>query len=847
MMGLLNTLIEGINICGEHFCAFARTMFVQVAVLIALLLVLDSVLRRRRWASPCLRYGLWLLVLVKLVLPPSLALPTGIGYWLPQEVPANEVSPVAGAPRTVTSTPVSDTLISNQGAGVAENSAPSGQGIGRAVLPIQQSGRYFLLWLTVVAWFLVLLSRRYRRMRAEIRRAQPAPDWLERQLDECRDLLGIRRPVTVRLSEDVPGPVICGLRRPVLLLPACVPARLTSLELKAVLGHELVHVQRCDTWVNLAQSLLQILYFYHPLVWVANHATKRVRELAVDETVLTALQIKASQYTDTLIHVAEMAYRQPAPNVCFVRLAESREALKERITHMLRHKNPKRVRPGWVGLILIGVVGALLVPMGQARPVQPEPKKVDMEVPALPEGVAELFELDKDEILERYGRSPRIFFGDQRYTLDNLPESYFLAYEDVSFHITEDEISGITLLDSRFVFGNGFRVGDSEEDLIEAFGKNYTKREFPSKDFLAYEQLGLMFEVYKPERIVREINIEPDYGDPARWRAHQGADEFTRLLPERIAKLRIDMADLAEVKRIFGEPVKYIWGRKTFKADKLPKQFIAVYPKGFCVYMSGGRIVELRFERGPANYSFMGLKIGSTLDEALKVLGKPDKVVTGKENEFVDRVLYKDIEGNEGHCYYRRSDHNVRLWFYGDYKLIAIYQTRSDYGKDREEGPFDEAFNAKLPERIARLNIDKADRKTVEKLFGKPSKYVWGDKTFTDKELPKNYILMYPCSFRVWIQGDKIMEIRHERGSRYAYAPGVKLGASVEDVVKVLGEPAETVMGEKNTFKDKVLYRDIKGNKGHCYYHRSDQQVRFWFSKNKLIAIYMTRSDFPTH
>jgi len=325
---------------------------------------------------------------------------------------------------------------------------------------------------------------------------------------------------------------------------------------------------------------------------------------------------------------------------------------------MSRYKNPERVRRGWVGLIMIVVVGAILVPMGQGRPAQPEQANVEMEVPALPEGIAELFELDKDEILERFGRSPNIFYGDERYTLDDLPESYFLAYEDVSFHINEDDVVGITLLNSRYVFGNGVRVGDSEKDVIKALGKDYTKKEHKNKDFLAYERLGLMFEIYKPERIAREINIERDYGDPERLRAYKGAREFARLLPERIAKLRIDKADLAEVKKVFGEPVKYVWGPKTFKADKLPDQFIAVYPKGFRVYM--------------------GLRVGSTLKEALKVLGKPDKVVKGKENEFVDRVLYKDIEGNKGHCYYRRSDHQVRLWF-GDYKIAAIYMTRSDF------------------------------------------------------------------------------------------------------------------------------------------------------------------------
>lgn len=843
-MPVFHMLVETINVCGKSFHGFAQVMFVQVTVLVGLLLVLDFLLRRYRRVSPCWRYGLWLLVLVKLVLPPSLALPTGVGYWIRQEAPVVKPVRVATPNRPVVDGSNSDTLSFGRNARSAVGSAAmTGEGKRPQVFP-QWQGALFLLWLTVVAWLLVQLLNRYQAMRREIHRAQPAPNWLLTRMAQCQTLLGIRKPVALRLSQDVPGPVICGLRRPVLLLPAFLPDRLSPEELKAVLGHELIHVQRRDTWVNLAQSLLQILYFYHPLVWVANHITARVRELAVDETVLAALKLKVTQYTATLIRVAEMAYRKSVPNVCFVGLAESREALKERITHMLRHENSERVRPGWVGLMVIVAVGAVLVPMGQGRPAQPEQENSGIEVPALPEGVAELFELDKDEILERFGRSPNIFYGDQRYTLDNLPESYFLAYEDVSFHINDDEVVGITLLDPRFVFGNGVRIGDSEEDVIKAFGKDYTKQEHEIKDFLAYERLGLMFEIYKPERIAREINIERHYGDPARMRAYKGAAEFARLLPERIAKLQIDKADLAEVKRIFGEPVKYIWGPKTFKEDKLPRQFIAVYPQGFRVYMSGGRIVELRFERGPADYEFMGLRIGSTLDEALNVLGKPDKVVQGKENEFVDRVLYKDIEGNKGHCCYRRSDHQVRLWF-GDYKIIAIYLTHSDYGKDGDEGSFDEAFNAKLPDRIAHLDIDKADRQAVEALFGKPLEYIWGQETFSVDNLPKNYILTYPCSFRVCMQGDRIMEIRHERGSKYVYGPGVKLGAPVEEVLAALGDPVETVVGQKNEFKAGVLYRDIDGSKGHCYYHRPDQQIRVWFWKDRVIAIYMTRSDFP--
>jgi hypothetical protein len=157
-------------------------------------------------------------------------------------------------------------------------------------------------------------------------------------------------------------------------------------------------------------------------------------------------------------------------------------------------------------------------------------------------------------------------------------------------------------------------------------------------------------------------------------------EEFTRRLPAKIRQLDIDTADLERVKEIFGKPIKYIWGKETFKEDDLPKRYIMVYPSQFRVFISGNKIAEIRHESG-FNYVYRNkLRHGSTLDEVFEVVGHPKKVVQGEENKFKDGVLYKDIDGRKGHCYYARSDQNVRLWFW-DYKIIAIYMTRSDDGE----------------------------------------------------------------------------------------------------------------------------------------------------------------------
>ena len=76
----MNLLIETLNAWADHALWFAWPMLWQSSLLIALLFTLDLLLRRK--VRPAVRYALWLVVLVKLVLPPSLAFPTSVGWWL---------------------------------------------------------------------------------------------------------------------------------------------------------------------------------------------------------------------------------------------------------------------------------------------------------------------------------------------------------------------------------------------------------------------------------------------------------------------------------------------------------------------------------------------------------------------------------------------------------------------------------------------------------------------------------------------------------------------------------------------------------------------------------------------
>ena len=131
---------------------------------------------------------------------------------------------------------------------------------------------------------------------------------------------------------------------------------------------------------------------------------------------------------------------------------------------MLNQHTSKRPALGLSGLLAILAIGAVLVPMGRASVAARATPPAVQSAPALPAGIAELFHLSKDEILEKFGTPKNIFYGDKTYTLENLPETYFMVYEDVSFAMHEGTVVGITLLSPRYVFGNGIRVGDSEAE-----------------------------------------------------------------------------------------------------------------------------------------------------------------------------------------------------------------------------------------------------------------------------------------------------------------------------------------------------------------------------------------------
>jgi len=108
------------------------------------------------------------------------------------------------------------------------------------------------------------------------------PRW-QRRLDRLAERLGIACPVSLRVTPDLASPVAAGCWKPMVLVPAALIANMPLDLLEALLAHELAHIRRHDYLVNLIQSAIESLLFYHPVVWWLSKQIRIEREQIADD------------------------------------------------------------------------------------------------------------------------------------------------------------------------------------------------------------------------------------------------------------------------------------------------------------------------------------------------------------------------------------------------------------------------------------------------------------------------------------------------------------------------------------------------------------------------------------
>ena len=417
-------MVNTINDIAMLWWNWMAGMFWQVGLLIILIACIDAVIKR--WAWPQLRYALWLLVLLKLMLPPGISMPGSLIETVQPEV-SRIIERAASKPVPVAeyhsffvlseSTPAAQAIASQPESTFSlQTSEPVFEGYAASfedVTPARSVGFLWqsyalviwLLGMTVLGGWLFSRLHRLRTGQSLCESSCSIPQSFHNTMSRCAQQLRLRRLPRVVVTNKVICPAVFGVFRPVLLMPKKYLSKLTHKDAEHMLLHELAHIKRGDPIVHSIYLLLQIVYWFNPLLWLARRQLIHLRELCCDATVARVLRHKTYEYRETIIDIARRYLTKPVePGLGLLGLFEDTNRLLVRLAWLekktWRYQKMKKLTV----IIIIALMTAFVLPMAVGQEKQEgtidevELKKLEAKEELLQEMQALQVELEKLEL-----------------------------------------------------------------------------------------------------------------------------------------------------------------------------------------------------------------------------------------------------------------------------------------------------------------------------------------------------------------------------------------------------------------------------------------------------------------
>jgi hypothetical protein len=169
--------------------------------------------------------------------------------------------------------------------------------------------------------------------------------------------VGLRCAPAIAYCEQISIPIVIGIVRPMILLPATLVSGLSPDQLQALVTHELSHIRRYDLIVNLLQRMVEAVLFFHPAVWFVSRRISMERENVADDAVVAA-GWPAVRYADALVRMAELSSTVRTSNVAIQVAAlaasgNSSSEFKRRIVRLLNGSSSSQLRLSRSGVLAI--------------------------------------------------------------------------------------------------------------------------------------------------------------------------------------------------------------------------------------------------------------------------------------------------------------------------------------------------------------------------------------------------------------------------------------------------------------------------------------------------------------
>ena len=303
---------------------------VTSSILLAVFLLLRGTLFRK--LSPRVRYALWGVVLLRLLVPfqiPSLSLPASAADLTPE---LSTISERPIFPNTILVRPINPSVSLDEedqadlphSASTIESNLSEYYHFGGPTL----SDGVQVVWAAGAGMVLLAVLAANLRFAQKLRQSR-------------RPLPTAGCPLPVYEAEELSSPCLCGVLRPAIYLtPEAAEDRTVRTH---VLSHELTHFRHRDHIWSLLRCLALVLHWYNPLVWAAVVLSKRDGELSCDEGTIRQLgEGERIPYGRTLIGL--VARRSGAGGVlsCSTTMTGGKKTVQRRIAQLVKQPETKK-------------------------------------------------------------------------------------------------------------------------------------------------------------------------------------------------------------------------------------------------------------------------------------------------------------------------------------------------------------------------------------------------------------------------------------------------------------------------------------------------------------------------